>query len=268
MKSTFKQSHVLVMALLFIAFNACSTSDSDDNDLVLTPINSVVVGDYTVKLSSETELETGANALYWALEKAGKSVEMKSMTMMPMMDMGTMMHSSPYENPIKFEESDNYFKGMAVFIMPGGEMGSWSINFTIVTENQETIEGTLAIDVASSWKLTSVKDSAGDSYFISWVEPNDPVVGSNELTFLVHKRATMMSFPAFADAEVVIYPYMDMGGGQGHSTNFTAPSNKGNGVYEGDINYSMSGTWTTSVELVVANDTLPEVIFEYSVKAK
>jgi hypothetical protein len=30
----------------------------------------------------------------------------------------------------------------------------------------------------------------------------------------------------------------------------------------------MSGLWTTTVELVVENDTLPEMVFEYSVIAK
>jgi hypothetical protein len=78
----------------------------------------------------------------------------------------------------------------------------------------------------------------------------------------------MMNFPPVSDAEFLVYPYMDMGGGSGHSTDFTNPVATGNGMYEGDINYSMSGVWTTSVELTVNGEILPEVVFEYSVQAK
>jgi len=85
---------------------------------------------------------------------------------------------------------------------------------------------------------------------------------------MVHTRASMMNFPPVADAELEIYPYMDMGGGSGHSTEFNPPEATGNGYYEGSINYSMSGTWTTSVTLTIDGDTLPEAMFEYSVLAQ
>lgn len=85
---------------------------------------------------------------------------------------------------------------------------------------------------------------------------------------MVHTRETMMSFPPVENAVLEIYPYMDMGGGSGHSTEFTAPEAEGSGYYEGSINYSMSGTWTTSVTLTAGDATLPEVVFEYSVQAE
>ncbi|MFA5667908.1 MAG: FixH family protein [Balneolaceae bacterium] len=268
MKSILKQSHILVMAGLFLAFNACSTSNSNEEDLSLTPINTVVIDGYTVKLSALDKLETGDNYLFWELEKEGKSIDIETMTVMPMMDMGTMKHAAPFKTPKRYKERNRYFEGMIVFSMPSGDMGSWTINFTITTKDGQTIEGSIEVNIASSWRFTSVKDKDGKGYFITWAKPSVPKMGNNNLAILVHTKESMMSFPAVSDAEVIIYPFMDMGSGEGHSTNFTAPVSKGNGLYEGSINYSMSGTWTTSVQLVVANDTLPEVIFEYSVKAK
>lgn len=268
MKSILKQSQILVLAGLFIAFNACSTSSSDEEDLTLTSINSVVIDGYTVKLSALDKLETGDNYLFWELEKEGKSIDIETMTVTPMMDMGTMKHAAPFKTPKRYRERNKYFEGMIVFSMPSGDMGSWVINFTITTKDGQTIEGSIDVEITSSWRFTSVRDKDKNVYLITWSRPSVPTMGNNKLNIMVHTKESMMSFPAVSDAEVIIYPFMDMGSGEGHSTNFTAPVSKGNGLYEGSINYSMSGTWTTSVQLVVANDTLPEVIFEYTVKAK
>ena len=261
-------SRIMAVAVLLFTAVSCNTNDNSDPKLDLTPLNSVNVDGYTISLEASQELETGANDLYWKVEQDGNMVDIESFSIQPMMDMGEMMHSTPYNEPATAEEDDRYFKNMAVFIMPSGEMGSWSINFEITTQNDEVISGEMPIEVASSWKLTSVRDDNDKIYFITWYAPQKPVVGNNDLTYLIHTRETMMNFPAVGDIEMEVYPYMDMGGGSGHSTEFTNPVATENGFYEGDINYSMSGTWTTSVELIVENDTLPEVVFEYSVRAE
>lgn len=257
------------VALLFM-FISCDTTSSDEpeEDLDLMPVNSVSANDYTISLFSAKILATGANDLYWKIEKNGEVVEPQSFNITPMMDMGEMMHSTPFNQPVTSQENDQYMQNMAVFIMPGGMMGSWFIEFEMMTQDGETITGEVPIEVESSWRLTSMQDSQGNVYYITWVEPENPVSGNNDLTFLVHTRNGMMDFPAVTDAEMVVYPYMDMGGGTGHSTDFTPPEATGNGYYEGDINYSMSGVWTTSVELHIGEETLPEVVFEYSVQAK
>lgn len=260
------QKMAIITFLLFLA--SCSSSDNSDVSLDLQPVNTVTVDGYSINLESDKDLETGYNTLFWKVQKDGESVDIESFTVNPMMDMMTMQHSTPVEQPIVNPIDNDYFYNMAVFIMPSGEMGSWSISFEIITKNDITISGDISVDVASSWRLTSVRDDNSNVYFITWMAPEDPVIGNNELRFLVHKRESMMNFPATSDAELEIYPYMDMGGGQGHSTDFTTPVSKEGGMYEGSINYSMSGVWTTSVKLIAGNDTLPEATFEYSVKAK
>lgn len=257
-----------VVALVFAAVSCNTTSNDPESDLNLIPVNSVTVDGYKISLFAEKTLETGANELFWKIEQDGEVVHPQSFSITPMMDMGEMMHSTPFDQPATLQENDQYMQNMAVFIMPGGEMGSWFVEFELETQTGETISGSVPIDVVSSWRLTSVKDSQNRIYFITWYAPDKPVSGNNELTFLVHTRNTMMDFPPVSDAEMVVYPYMDMGGGSGHSTDFTPPVATGNGFYEGDINYSMSGVWTTSVELTIGDETLPEVVFEYSVQAK
>ena len=256
------------MAVLVFTAVSCNTNNSDSK-LDLIPINSVDVDGFTVSLESEKELEAGSNYLYWKVEQDGEFVTPRTISIQPMMDMGEMMHSAPHNQPILAEEDNRYFKNMAVFIMPGGMMGSWSISFEITLQNDEVISGEMPIGVANSWRMTSVQhEASGHVYYISWHSPQVPVVGENDLSLYVHTRESMMNFPAVDDLDMEIYPYMDMGGGSGHSTNFQNPTASGNGLYEGKINYSMSGTWTTSLNLIVENDTLPEVVFEYSVQAE
>lgn len=256
---------IAIIALVFSA-TSCDTSNSDP-ELDLIPVNSVTVNGYTVSLEAEKELETGANYLYWKIDQGGDPVDIRSLTISPMMDMETMTHSAPYTQPEEAEEDDRYLKNRAIFIMPSGSMGSWTINFELVTQSDEIITGEMPIEVASSWKLNSVRKD-DKVYFITWYAPQTPKSGNNDLIFMVHTRESMMNFPPVTNAKLEIYPYMDMGGGSGHSTEFTKPVAAGNGFYEGTINYSMSGTWTTSVQLIIENDTLPEVVFEYNVQAK
>lgn len=258
---------IITLVMLFVT--SCNSSDDTKELLNLQQINSVEVeGGFTVNLESDRVLETGSNILYWKVTKNGKRVDLNSIFINPMMDMGTMMHSTPLEQPIENPIDTDYFSNLAIFIMPSGEMGSWNISFEIETKTGEFITGNMPITVESSWRLTSVRDTNNKVYFITWFTPEDPVMGNNTLQYLVHTRENMMSFPSVDDVTLKIYPYMDMGGGQGHSTDFTAPEAKGNGLYEGTINYSMSGMWTTSVQIIAGNDTLPEATFEYSVKAK
>ncbi|WP_428234824.1 FixH family protein [Gracilimonas sp.] len=261
-------SRVMVMAVLVFAAISCDSSNNADSDLEIIPVNSVTVSGYTVTLHAQTELETGANQLYWEIEEDGKTADIESFTITPMMDMGQMMHSTPFDQPVTSEEDEDYLENMAVFIMPSGEMGSWSISFEISKMDGETISGELPVEVASSWKFTSTRGENDKVYYISWYSPQKPVSGNNELVFLIHTHTGMMNFPAVENAELSVYPYMDMGGGSGHSTDYTTPVAMGDGFYEGEINYSMSGVWTTTVELTAENDTLPEVMFEYSVQAK
>ena len=122
--------------------------------------------------------------------------------------------------------------------------------------------------MASSWRLNSTQGKNGERYYISWQQPQTPKTGNQDWVFSVYKRENMMSFPAVNDAELVVYPYMDMGGGEGHSTSYVTPMHQENGYYKGSINYSMSGVWTTQAQVITPTDTSGTVIFEYNVVAR
>lgn len=264
----------IISQILFICittsllFLNCDSTNSTDPELEAISLNSVEVQGFTIELLADATLETGYNNLYWKVSQNGEPVEISTFEVTPIMQMTQMNHACPYDNPEEMDEFDDVYKSMAIFIMPSGEMGSWDIDFDITTSNNQVLTGSIDIEVGSSWKLTSARTEDGAAYFITWYSPEDPVTGNQELSFMIHERETMMSFPEVSDAVLEVYPYMDMGGGQGHSTPFENPAAKGNGMYTGSINYSMSGTWTTTVQLTAGTDILDAVTFEYSVKAQ
>ncbi len=260
------QKAAIAVLLLFTAM-ACSSNNSDPK-LELILINSVTADGHTVLLEAAEPLATGGNTLYWKVQKDGKDVEIESMTIHPMMEMTEMSHATPFRNPKMDKEDTSYFSNLAIFIMPSGDMGSWDISFEIETKNQQIISGTMPVEVADSWRQTSVRNSNGDVYFITWLAPYQPINGNNSFQIMLHTRENMASFPPVSDAELIVYPFMDMGGGHGHSTDFNTPEAAGDGLYKGSINYSMSGDWTTSVQIIAEGDTLHEVVFSYSVQAK
>ncbi len=265
----FKQSLKAIAIALFVSilYNCDSTQSTTEPDFDL--IGSTQIDGYTVELFSTETFITGGNTVYWSIKKDGKSIDLRSFQITPMMDMGMMMHSTPFTEPVLHNEFPSYYTNDATFIMASGEMGSWSIRINFITMNEEEYSGTIDIRVDSSWHLTSVKGSDDQMYFICWNSPKAPKNGSNDVSFMLYKRESMMSFPMLTDASITIYPYMDMGSGQGHSTSYTEPEVNAEGKYMSNITYSMSGTWTTTVSIVTAqNDTLPDVVFEYNVQAK
>ena len=73
------------------------------------------------------------------------------------------------------------------------------------------------------------------------------VVGINDFEFTLHKKVSMMSFPADSSYTSTIYPWMpSMGHG---SPNNVDPSHIGMGHYNGDVNFTMTGDWQIKVYL-------------------
>lgn len=256
------------MAGLLLIISSCSDNNSNTNsDIELISISSVVSGDFTVQLESEKLLETGYNQLYWSVSKGNERVQLDSVTFSPIMDMTTMKHSCPKGKPAKSSSVEKAFESYAVFIMPSGAMGTWSISVNAYLSSGEHIETELPVSIANSWRLQSV--TVNDTkYFVSWVSPTEPFVGKNTVKLMLHKKMTMMSFPSTDDFTLSMYPYMDMGAGEGHSAPYEQLTAKGNGVFEGSISYSMSGDWQITVTIGTDPTTAKDVVFNMNVISK
>ena len=138
----------------------------------------------------------------------------------------------------KIEEEDR-FEANPFFLQPVNEDGVWELHVDYeASGNSGTV--VFAVDVAEDIWVQHV--TGADDYYVSWVLPVQPTTGDDVIQFALHRR-TDSGFSAVEDARIDLYPYMDMGAGEGHSTPFEVPVHSGAGLYTGEINFIMSGGW-------------------------
>ncbi|RYG54450.1 MAG: hypothetical protein EOO01_01525 [Chitinophagaceae bacterium] len=179
----------------------------------------------------------------------GSVVKNAQVELSPMMDMGSMMHSTPFENPSSATAVNSLFPCSVVFIMPSTG-GSWSVDVTVTNPangHTGTFSTSLTVTdpVESRLKsFTSLHD--GQKFFVALIEPSAPKVGINDFEIAIYKRASMMSFPADSSLSVAITPEMPtMGHGSPNNIN---PAHLGNGHYKGKVNFTMTGYWKVNID--------------------
>lgn len=213
-------------------------------------IAETTLGNTTIKLtlySAYDSLFVGYNPLYISLKDtvAGNEISNATVTIKPVMDMMTMKHSCPVDQPV-YDATGKTYTGAAAFIMATqGAMG-WTIGIT-TSINGSTHTNTIPVTVKatpSSIKLiSSVKDQNDVFHYVTLVHPQKPEqkTGMNDLEVAVYKRTDMMNFPAVDGLTLSFIPTMPS---MGHdSPNNVNPVGIGNGHYKGKVNFSMTGDW-------------------------
>ncbi len=250
----------LVSAFLFV-------SCKKDKDNTTDPINGgtnptteykLIVKDTTdtdliVELYAKTEtIEMGYTPLYVKIKDLnGNAVENATVSFLPVMDMGTMKHSSPMEQPV-FSSSSKFYEGMVVFTM-ASSMGDWELN-TIVNGDTTSFDINVLKNPTGTKYVGSYNGTDGEKYFVTLVRPFKWTVGMNNVSIMVHKKETMMSFPAVNDFTIAMDPQMtSMGHG---SPNNVSPTSAGKGYYNGKANFTMTGDWRLNLDLLKAGDTI------------
>jgi hypothetical protein len=171
----------------------------------------------------------------------------------------------PYDQPAtQTANADGFFEAGAFFLALPASEGRWHIGWHFETQDGRAGSGTFEFEVSESIWLQRIEQE-GETYFVSWVAPGRPVTGENPFEVALH-RETATGFLPVTDAVLDLYPYMDMGGGDGHSTPYEPPVHTGGGHYEGRVNFIMSGGWDMTVYVDRPEHTTATVVFEnYSV---
>lgn len=213
--------------------------------------------------ADKSEFTVAYNKVYVSLTKAdGSEVNDASLTYHPLMNMISMQHSSPAEQPV-YISTEHLYRGAVVFSMPSGEMGSWQL---IVNVNNEPVVFDVAVaPLPSGTKYTGTfVGTDGNSYTVSLVEPLLPKIGINDIDVLVNRRVDMMNFPADEGFTIELNPEMpSMGHGSPNNVN---PVHKSNGHYKGKVNFTMTGDWRLHLKLkkggtVVVEDAALDLFF-------
>ncbi|MBK8369235.1 MAG: FixH family protein [Bacteroidetes bacterium] len=261
MKSIFKMLALAgVIAFTFSCKKNNTAPDEETNPTSNPTSNLIQIGEtYIIGANAKAIIysakpfETGYNVVYVALFDStdGSRLSAGHFNINPMMDMGMMQHSCPVENTADTTTTDNYFKTAVVFSMPG-TASEWSLNLNFHNhKNGLEGSGTLGVNVISSsparFKSTVLSLDSNSSVLISLVGLLNPQVGINDFEITLHKKASMMSFPAIDNYSVEIIPEMpSMGHGSPNNVN---PILTSNGHYVGKVNFTMTGLWRINLKL-------------------
>lgn len=238
MKFLYQLAWISIFLLLF----SCSESDNDPQPSFETDLNeitTIIKDGITVTLYAKESFFVGYNFITAKIERDGLLVSGEA-SVTPMMQMMEMSHAAPmeYSNGQNFEEG--HFDFNVVFVMPSGEMGTWSLHFDIDGTSIEIPVEVRNPEYAKMVSFVSQMDQT-TKYFVALVNPDEPQVGKNELEIAVFKRASMMDWPAVTDLSLEVEPWMvSMDHG---SPNNVAPVHMNEGHYLGEVNFTMTGDW-------------------------
>lgn len=257
------KSYILAAILLLYSVFLAGCSESSDNgqnpggngpDLQLIKIDSgYAAGSKAIAaLYCEQIFKTGYNKVYVALydSATGSLITNADVSLMPLMNMGMMVHSAPKESPDNNLVNNKWFDGAVVYIMPSDSMMKWEMEVHVHNHSASGEPEGMAlfdnIDVANDTaKYKTFTAADGTRLYLSYINPASPIIGINDFEFTIHKRNTMMDFPPDDSYTCQIYPWMpSMGHGSPNNVN---PVNTGNGHYNGDVNFTMSGDWQIKV---------------------
>jgi hypothetical protein len=198
-------------------------------------------------------LFTGYNEIYAVFTDSvdGSKLNNGHFRINPVMDMGTMQHSTPVENSEDSVAVNNLFKSAVVFSMPGNSQ-QWNLKlFFHNHKNNKTGTGTLGVNVTDSnplkLKTTTLSADSNAAVLISILQPSAPKVGINDIEFTIHKNKDNNNYPAVTNYVMEIEPNMpSMGHGSPNNVN---PVHTQNGHYKGKVNFTMTGLWQIKLKL-------------------
>ena len=200
----------------------------------------------SIKLISDAPLHWGPNTIQVQTSGSVSNVELAVV-----LDTGSDLISSP----IPSVQSDTE---VVVFVTPPSETnGSWQLELSYAT-NQGQFSILQPVTIEEDIWVQHVENT---SLFVSWIAPLSPQAGTERLEFAVH-RFDGHAFIPVPDAILDLYPYMDMGAGDGHSAPYEAPTYQGQGRYVGSVNFIMSGGWDLTVRLGSNPTSSQSVVFK------
>ncbi len=246
-----KKLFLIVSVLFAVIMSSCKKDEVQQQPVInLEKIyeGSVEGTGLKVELYSKQISQYAQYSTFWIAVKdaAGNPIQNATINVVPFMDMGSMQHSAPVENP-SASAVDNLYKFSAVFIMTG----NWALNINITANSQTgAVSIPLNIQAPAKPKVKSFTSSAdGSKYFYAYIEPTSPVVGINDMEIAVFKTGPMMmTFPPDSSMTIGLEPEMpSMGHG---SPNNISPVHIGNGHYKGKVNFTMTGLWKLNLDFM------------------
>ncbi|MBK9250097.1 MAG: FixH family protein [Ignavibacteria bacterium] len=261
-----KNCTLFSVIIFVVTLMSCSKNDTGVTPTIPTSIQKIKLAEgfsagTKIELYADDTLRTGYNQLYIrALDSATNAVIRDAqLTLNPQMDMGSMTHSCPTEQPTSTQISGDLFPVAAIFTMVGNDSQKWSLSISFRTI--ATKEGTLTFPISvvkGTFPPKIFMDSDGKEMILAMLPIAKPIVGMNDVEFAVFSNASDVYTP-IDDLTMTITPEMpSMGHGSPNNVN---PIDKGQGHYTGKVNFIMTGEWKINLALERAGTNIGQQFF-------
>jgi len=255
----------IAMCCLFLM--SCSKDDVKIDPIVkleLYKIGEQIQGSTRVIVWGDKSIETGYEKVYLQfLDKSNSSLTDGQVTLSSVMEMNmngeVMSHSSPAD-PVKSGNDglDGLFEGGVVVTMASNEeSGKWKLLISYTSLNKDVINFAVPVNVKANTEsnVKTITTKNGNRYVLSFYLSETPKIGVNEANLTLHRQESMMNFPSYQTAEIIIDPRMPDMDNHG-SPNNVNPVHKADGHYVGKLNYTMSGLWRVNLELTIEGEKI------------
>jgi len=185
----------------------------------------------------------------------------------PVMYHFTSTHSTPVSSNFLYNTEKKLFTGYVSYIMYSDSGSVWTGTFNYnneltVSNKPYTVYPRNGIQM-QYWLNTQTSNY----YLLTLIEPLEPKTGLNEYKLILHRTTNDFDFYEVDSAEFYIRPWMPS---HGHgSSNNVNPIFKGNGKYEGIVNFTMPGQWYVYDSIKVNNNFItptPSSYFVFDVR--
>lgn len=172
--------------------------------------------------------------------------------------------SCPHSSNLIYQKDEKYFSGYSVFTSETNPMENWSLQLQF-TVNGQTFSVNHPVSVREqtnkNLNMTAFTGNDGEHYFIALIAPQKPQVSENKLVAGIYKYNqptktgdNPFSFSVADNYTLLLDPRMP----EPSMGNHSSPNNQdlkqqNDGLYQGVVNYTMTGNWTLNFILLDPN---------------
>ncbi|RKE98153.1 hypothetical protein [Ichthyenterobacterium magnum] len=253
-----------IIPILFITLFLTSCSNDDDEALItnevegLLQIQEITNSTHTIELFSKSGMfTTGYNTISMRLKdnETDSYIENASLSWMPMMQMPNMQHSCPKSSITKAIGKDTVYKGFIIYQMTNTDGTGWTLNLQYSIDDIDyTASSSIIVNQSDSQNVTSFMGSDQSRYVVALIEPNNPIIGINDLIVGIYKMETMVAFPEVTNYTIALDPRMPGMGNHSSPNNTDLSYNAADHLYHANLSLTMSGYWVLNLKLMNDQD--------------
>ncbi|MBX3257446.1 MAG: hypothetical protein KF862_25195 [Chitinophagaceae bacterium] len=258
-----KLLNVFLLGLVIVLFSAGCSKDKDPDPINETEglqlVTTLSNDNHKVNIYTKSgKLQTGYNEIFFQVKDAGGNLVDNALQLewMPVMHMSSMSHSCPASSISKKENTRSLYKGFVVFQMAGSDMEYWelTIDYSVGGTAYEA-KGNIQVLEASKKVVQSFLGSDEKRYVLALVAPSEPKVAVNDMTAVLYRMESMMSFVPVDGYTVKIDPRMP-GMGNHSSPNNIDLTQGTDKLYHGKLSLTMTGYWKINLQLENGSGTV------------